>query len=359
MWCGVSDPFPFSEHEHEHEHDSAPVRKRRRVVLLAYSLVLILVSVAATLTITQSGPEDSEDTGPANSSSDPSERPNALPLAFGDQDTVVDTVTIPAGTGGASLLHFDVEIGATPSATSRAAMVSFRVDCRSGDERLEMQSDGTVSTNLFIARGGRVSGQALTGESDEEVQCSLLASAPFIEKTDDGLSALPVEAELRSQATDGNHLLALHRLEDATLIEPGTNRTVLSQQTDDPSTLDQMSSTVRLTSCTVVGGSRDGGENQCHESMTGRESATVRIRVIARWLDAEGEIAATTTYWDETLAVDYNTHHVPWTLRQGNMSERVPETAEAVVLVVQVESVAGTPVVVHANGTDSIITTDA
>jgi hypothetical protein len=351
----VSDPFPFSEHEHV--HDSAPVRKRRRVVLLAYSLVLVLVSVVATLTITQSGPEDSEDTGPADPSSDPAERPNALPLAFGDQDTVVDTVTIPAGTGGASLLQFDVKIGATPTATSRAAMVSFRVDCRSRDERLEMQSDGTVSTNLFIARGGQVSGQALTGESDEEVQCSLLASAPFIETTDDGLSALPVEAELRSQSTDGNHLLALHRLDDATLMEPGTNRTVLSRRIDEPAALEQMSSTVRLTSCTVIGGSRDAGKNQCQESMTGRESATVRMRVIARWLDAEGDVTSTTTYWDETLAVDYETHHVPWTLRQGTMGERVPDTAEAVVLVVQVESVAGTPVVVHANGTDSIITT--
>src|SRR5699024_10157016 len=155
----------------------------------------------------------SEDTGPADSSSDPAERPNALPLAFGDQDTVVDTVTIPAGTGGASLLQFDVEIGATPTSPSRPAMVSFRVHCRSGDERLGLQSDGTVSANLFIAGGGQVSGQALTAESDEEVQCSRLASAPFIEMTDGVLSALPVEAELRAQATDGNHLLALHRLE--------------------------------------------------------------------------------------------------------------------------------------------------
>jgi len=353
VWCGVRDPFSYSDHEHE----PAPVRRRRWDVLLACSLVLVLVSVVATLAITRSGSEDSEDAGAADSSSDPAERPNALPLAFGDQGTVVDTATIPAGTGGASLLQFDVEIDATPTATSRAVMVSFRVECRIGDERLEMQSDGTVSTNLFIARGGQVSGQALTSETEEEVQCSLLASAPFIETTDDGLSALPLAAELRPQSADGNHLLALHRLDDATLIEPGTNRTVLSRRIDDPSSLDRMNSTVRLTSCTVVGGSRDAGENQCQESMTGRESATVRMRVIARWLDAEGDITSTTTYWDETLAVDYNTHHVPWTLRQGNMGQRVPDAAEAVVLVVQVESVAGTPVVVHANGTDSIITT--
>ena len=153
---------------------------------------------------------------------------------------------------------------------------------------------------------------------------------------------------------------ALHRLDDATLFEPGTSKNVLSRRIDDPSTLSRMSSTIRLTSCTVVGGSRDGdGTNKCQESMTGKESSTVRIRVIARWLDAEGNIESTSTYWDETLAIDYNTHHVPWTLRQERMGDQVPEDASAVVLVVQVESVAGTPFVVHADGTDGVISTQS
>ena len=39
------------------------------------------------------------------------------------------------------------------------------------------------------------------------------------------------------------------------------------------------------------------------------------------------------------------------------MADLVPEDASGVVLTVQVESVAGTPFVVHADGTDSVITT--
>ncbi|MFC7457739.1 hypothetical protein ACFQS2_11120 [Brachybacterium sp. GCM10030267] len=283
-----------------------------------------------------------------------------MPLTFGAQDVVVDTVTVPAAeAGSSSLLYFDVGVGAVPSSSALAAFVSFRVSCTSGGEPAEMQTDGKLGTNLFLARGGDVSGQALAPGTGEELECSLLASAPFLEATDDGVKALPLQADLRIEPTDGTHVPALHRLDDATLLKPRTVTNVLSVQIDDPARLDTMSTTVRLTSCTVVGGSRDTGENKCRASMTGRESSTVRVRVIARWLDAEGSIISTSTYWDETLAVDYNTHHVPWTLRQQGMAEKVPGDAEAVVLVVQVENLAGTPAVVHADGTDSVITTRA
>ncbi|WP_208009737.1 hypothetical protein [Nesterenkonia sphaerica] len=266
---------------------------------------------------------------------------------------------IPAGTSGAVLLPYDVNVESLAAAAPRAAMVAFRIECHDDDGRAEMQSDGKLSTNVFLAHGGNVSGQALTAPTEKALKCALLASAPFIESTEDGLTSLAVQADLRSESPDGEHLLALDRLDDATLVQTGQAEYVLSLKVDDPAVLDSMSTTVRLTSCTVVGGSRDGGtgENLCLESMTGRESSTVRIRVIARWLNADGEVTGTTKYWDETLAVDYNTHHVPWTLRQGDMAQRVSDSADAVVLVVQVQSLAGTPFVIHADGTDAVIST--
>lgn len=201
-----------------------------------------------------------------------------------------------------------------------------------------------------------MTGQALTPETGEELSCTLLASAPFIEVEKDGLSSLPITAELRIDQTVDTHLLALHRLDDATLVRESGFVNVLSRQIDDPRELEQMSTTLRLTACTVVGGSRDSGPNRCNAGMTGDESSTVRVRIIGRWLDEEGKIQSTSTYWDEILSIDHDTHHVPWTLRQGSMGDMVPEDAEGVVLVVQVESVAGTPFVVHANGSDSVIT---
>jgi len=239
-------------------------------------------------------------------------------------------------------------------------MVSFRVRCSSRSGSVGMQSTGKVTTNVFVGQGGSISGQALTEKTDHAMECTLFAAVPFAEPLDNGPTSLPLRAEFRLGSSAEIHLPALHRLDDATLITPGTRKNVLSLQVDDPSTLNSMSSTVRLTSCTVVGGSRDGsGDNKCQETMTGRESSTVRIRVVARWLDEEGDIESTTTYWDETLAIDYNTHHIPWTLRQGEMADLVPERADAVVLVVEVESVAGTPVVVHADGTDAVVSTHA
>lgn len=350
------------DHERIHGSDRKPVRAGRWAAMVAYSLTLVLLTVLITRAVITAGAEDGhQDDEDASARSEPSavSGSSSVDLAFGSQDIPVDSVTIPAGTHEAALLYFDVSVGSTPTATPRAAMVGFRVECRQEDELVEIPADGKLTTNVFLAHGGEVSGQALTAPAEQDLDCTLLASAPFIETTDDGLTSLPIETDFRAEPTDGTNHLALHRLKDATLVQTGSALNVLSLKVDDPATLDRMSTTVRLTSCTVVGGSRDGGdgENQCLESMTGRESSTVRVRVIARWLDDEGEITGTTTFWDETLAIDYHTHHIPWTLRQGDLTQRTSDTAEGVVLVVQVESLAGTPFVVHADGTDSIVTT--
>lgn len=344
--------------EHNPGQTPSPSRVRRSSKLVAYAVILVLVTVVATLKLAETEPGSHERAGVSDGGAAQAPRPNHLPLGFGEHDVMVDTETVSAGPGELSLLEYDVEIENTPTAAPRAAMVSFRVECHSGGERAAMQSTGKTSTNVLLAHGGSVSGQALTAATDGDLECNLLASAPYIEIEDDGLSSLELNADLQTKPTDGAHVLALHRLDDATLVRKGSALIVLSQRLDDPETLDQMSTTVRLTSCTVVGGSRDGsGENKCTEAMTRHESSTVRARVIARWLDAEGNIESTTTLWDETLAIDHDTHHIPWTLRQAGLNEKVPDDASAVVLVVQVDSIAGTPFVVHAAGTDSVITT--
>lgn len=351
----MSDIFPGLDQEPD-EPRTGPSRTARWIGLAAYSLVLVLVAVLCTLAFTGSDDQASED--PGTSSTGPASSTSTVPLSFGAQDEVVASVTVPADTTGTALLHFDLTAEGVPTSTAHAVMISGRVECRTGDETVEMQASGTVSTNVFVSRGGSMSGQALTEETGEPMECDLLASAPFAESSDGELTSLPLRATLEADTGSGAHVPALHRLEDATLVTPGTTKIILSRRVDDPSSLDRMSSTVRLTSCTVVGGSRDGnGANKCQKGMTGMESSTARVQVIARWLDEDGNITSTTTYWDETLAVSYNTHHVPWNLQQADMADLVPDTAKGVVLVVQVESVAGTPFVVHADGTDSVITT--
>lgn len=355
LWSIVSDIFPGFDQESDEPH-RRPSRTARRIGLVAYSLVLVLAAVLCTLAFSGSDDQGSEDpgassTGPANSTS-------TTPLSFGAEDEVVASVTVPADATGPALLHFDLTAEEVPTSTAHAVMISGRVECRSGDASVEMQATGKVSTNVLVSRGGSMSGQALTVETGESMECELLASAPFAESSDGELTSLPLRATLEASTGSGAHVPALHRLEDATLFTPGMKKTVLSRRVDDPSSLDQMSSTVRLTSCTVVGGSRDGdGANKCRKGMTGKESSTARVQVIARWLDEDGDITSTTTYWDETLSINYSTHHTPWNLRQAHMADLVPEDASGVVLTVQVESVAGTPFVVHADGTDSVITT--
>ncbi|MGP9539346.1 hypothetical protein ACT3SP_15160 [Brachybacterium sp. AOP43-C2-M15] len=343
-----SDPAP----------DDARERRSPRWVrwsgFLAGALVLIVLTAVVTLGVTRPNTPTPD---PGDSGSETAEPHNDVPLAFGAQDTVVATTTVPAGPSRSHLLQFDVAVGATPTATPRAAMVGLRVECHDESGRVEMQAKGNQTTNMFVSKGGSMSGQALSPETDQELRCDLLASAPYIEVEEDGHSSLPLTAELRVEPTDGAHHLALHRLDDATLVREGRTVNVLSRQIDEPRDLERMSTTLRLTSCTVVGGSRDRGPNRCTASMTGEESSTVRVKVIGRWLDDEGEIRSASTYWDEVLAIDYDTHHVPWTLRQDAMGDMVPEDASSMVLVVQVESIAGTPFVVHADGSDSVITT--
>jgi hypothetical protein len=352
----VSDIFPPTDDDPPPNQSSD--RIPRWITLLACALVLILVTAIVTLNVANRDHDAPDGEASSSPAQPPTSRPNEIPLGFGTTDTVAAAVDVPPGAGAPALLTYDVDIEPTATAAPRAAMVSFRVECESDGKRVAMQADGKASTNVFLSKGGKVSGQALTSESDGAMECRLLASAPYIEVEDDGLDSLHMEASITTSTTDGVHTSALHWLDDATLFTPGTRKNVLSLQIDDPSTLDRMSTTVRLTSCTVVGGSRDsGGTNKCSEPMTGRESSTARIRVIARWLDEGANIESTSTYWDETLAIDYNTHHVPWNLTQEGLGAEVPENASAVVLVVQVESVAGTPFVVHADGTDAVIST--
>lgn len=355
----MRDLFPGTEQSRD-AAEPAPTRTSLWIALGIYSLVLVLVTAVTTFAFTglEGQNHRADDTGSETSASAANTTTNSVRLPFGSQDTVVGTLTVPAGTPRSTQLKFDLTAEGAPISSSRAAMISARVDCRSGGDPVEMLAFGKVSTNVFLAQGGSMSGQALTAETDEELECTLLASAPFITDAGDGLTSMPLHVELSTDSADGVNVAALHWLEDATLFTPGTSKNVLSRKVDDPATLDRMNSTVRLTSCTVVGGSRDGdGANTCREPMTGKESSTVRIQVLARWLDEQGDIASTSTYWDETLAIDYDTHHLPWTLRLADMADAVPEDAVNVVLVVQVESLAGTPFVVHADGTDGVITT--
>jgi len=340
--------------------DSSP-NPRSRICLFTIVVVLLIVATATvTLTLDRlSKPEDrsSSDNSIRQPSINSTPTSNEVSLDQEQRDTVLDSVTIPADEHGSSQLRYEVDIGAVPMAAYHAAFVSFEVECTDGSDSVAMKTTGKAGTNVLLSRGAKVSGQALTSSSDSDLRCELLARTPFVDSDKIGTDALPVRAGLRREPTDATNTPANHELRDATLLEAGSNTNVLSLKVDDPASLEEMSTTVRLTSCTVVGGSRDSGKNKCTKSMSGRESSTVRLRIIARWLDRSGRVMSTTTYWDEMVAIDYNTHHLPWNLRQADLADRVPPEAQAGVLVVQVSSVAGTPAVVHADGTDSVVTT--
>lgn len=338
------------------------LKPRSRICWLTVVAILLIVATATvTLALAQlSKPEDRN--GNENSlrhpSTDSTPTSNEVSLNQEQRHAVLDSVTIPADKHGSTQLRYEVDIDAVPMAAYHAAFVSFEVECAEGSDSVAMKTTGKAGTNVLLARGAKVTGQALTPSSDSELRCELLARAPFVNSDKIGTDALPVQADLRREPTDVTNTPANHELNDATLLEPGSNKSLLSLKVDDPASLEEMSTTVRLTSCTVVGGSRDSGRNKCTKSMSGRESSTVRLRIIARWLDRSGKVMSTTTYWDEMVAIDFNTHHLPWNLRQADLGDRVPPEAKAGVLVVQASTVAGTPAVVHADGTDSVISTN-
>src|SRR5699024_3033255 len=124
------------------------------------AVVLVVVTALVTVGVTsqQSAPPPESPNPGADSPT------NDVAVEFGAQDTVIDEVTIPAGEKRASLLHFDVDIAGIPTAKPRAAMVALRVECRTEDGRVEMQTDGKQTTNVFLAQGGSMAGQALTAE---------------------------------------------------------------------------------------------------------------------------------------------------------------------------------------------------
>lgn len=102
-----------------------PDHSSRWIVRLAYALVLVLVTAMVTLGLAEWGGSSGDDASSSEKAEPPAHRPSEVPLGFGDQDTVVASTKVPAGTGTSALLHYEVDVEPTPTSASRAAMVSF------------------------------------------------------------------------------------------------------------------------------------------------------------------------------------------------------------------------------------------
>ncbi|GGC89898.1 hypothetical protein GCM10011512_16060 [Tersicoccus solisilvae] len=334
-----------------------PGGERQRWLLAAFIVVTVVFALGLTagaLLVPRQAQIDV-------SGSTPSTEADSSAIPLGSSEKTVARIHVEGKAGNPALITYDAAVGAADAPSSQAAMVSFRVECRSPDGKdLPMQTTGTTTTNVFIARGGTLRGQALSPAlPDGQTTCSLIGGAPFATAPVSGMgdASLPVTVELRQvTAGDPSFQQMDGELEDATALTRRTSEAVLDTRFDTDSRHLDVFATVRLTSCTVVDGSRDGdGPLACKPGMVGPDASTVRIRVLARTYDDAGKQIGGATLWDEDAAVAPSTHHLPWTIRLENIDRRMTGKSATTRITVIVGSVAGTPVTVHANGTDGVV----
>lgn len=335
---------------------SGVVRRRRKpplwLIVLVAATLLVTAFVAGRVSQTTAPPLPDE----GNEHSVASDAAIGLP----SDNQPLTTLDLDTSSRDESLVYYEITVHPLAGETTHAAMLSVEVRCSTqGDSSVDMVSTGEQTTNLFLAEGGTLRGHALVAhDTEDDVECTLYGGAPFADPGRSGKSSVAASVTLNQHIEPGAHYAEIPNPQGkAILLRPGQSSVVLDGSTEAGRLPDELFATVRMTSCTVVGGSRDGGdeENLCLPEMTGREAATIRLSATLWWIDDQGATVGQETISDETTAIGWSVHHLPWSLRLSELGATQPDEATRARVTVRVDSVAGTSVVVHGDGTSGVL----
>lgn len=173
-------------------------------------------------------------------------------------------------------------------------------DYRGGTQNLRTGERTTYRNQLLV-----------TPSADGAITCDVKLSAPYDDVASAG-TAFPVEASWRADPVDGSAAEAATDSLPRTLA-PGAEDTVLTAAVDltaeDDDALRGLT-TLHLTTCTVVNGSREEGQAWCREGALDEAGSTATLTARLELLAADGtvceELAATTTDPDH---IDLLRHH--------------------------------------------------
>ncbi|QCR52974.1 hypothetical protein C1N80_04845 [Brachybacterium sp. SGAir0954] len=310
------------------------------VALIVGSLVLIR-------------PDSPEPPTPSPTVPSPSEEPVVVEDSV--SLTVPNTIDLPAKavpveSGKKYLFTIDIKTEKPSGSPGDAMYFGFSLNCTGPEPKTARGVGGTQ--NLVSGEPVELSNQfLLAAEETGDRRCKVALSSPNESAAAAGTT---VDAEVTWTAKPVDEAVSVPS-EDRlpVVIQPGerraTFRYVMPLPADSREVLRVMS-TLRVTTCTIVNGSREGGQTLCPESQTDERGSSFDIDLRADLLDEDGNLCDSLDLIRDATHVDQTTHHA---VRSLNKVQTLPEEpcGDRVQFVLAVDNQGPAPLLVH--GTSS------
>ena len=333
--------------------DSPAPHRRRRWLLGGSGLLLVLVLVVAALVIRGSDePSPSAGSSPSASATPPPYFPAPYSVADRATLTVPEENRFAQGTfwataGETYLVTMDLKSSKPAGSGGRSMYLGVTLSCSPRDGGPGISDGGTQ--NMLTGEVTQYRNQGLISvPEDGAIDCSIKLNAPYDDVASAGTTfttegtwqADPVDGEAR--AFDGEGL--------PRTVAVGTDEAVMTVDlpvgSATPDDLRALSS-VHLTACTGVNGSREEGRAWCSEEALDEAGSTVTTRISAQLIGAGGsvcdELGAASTEPDH---IDLYRHHRLLSLELDPALPAAP-CGETVRVTVSVHNDGPAPVVVH------------
>ena len=256
--------------------------------------------------------------------------------------------------GRSYLLSFTVSTVKPRGTPGTAMYLGISLGCTGGGDREVRSVSGTQ--NILDDEPVRLSNQFLmTATQSGQRSCNVQVSSPNESAAAVGATVdVDVKWEQTPVGEDAQALAAGDRL--PAVVQAGERRAAFRGTIDIANARNKelwLISTLHLTTCTIVNGSREGGEPMCIESEIDSEGSSVDVDLRANVLDENGGRCDSLEVFEDSLHIDRKTHHQLLSLsrKEHLPAELCGETLE---FVLAVDNGGPAPLVVHG-GSSSFI----
>lgn len=336
----------------------SPMAQRRRPWLLAGGLLLLVLALILALTVFRGQGEPEQAPSVAATTTLP-----PYPVApFSRVDDA--TLTVPEETrfapgtfwataGTTYLVTMDLESMKPEGSGGRSMYLGITLSCSPQAGGPGISVGGTQ--NMLTGEMTTYRNQGLISvPEDGAIDCSIKASAPYDDVASDG-TTFGIDASWHAEPVHGAAIDAA---------EEGLPRTIADDTGEVVMTADlpldtgggelQALTSLHLTTCTIVNGSREDDRAWCSEDDLDEAGSTARVELLAELIDADGTVCDVLgTETTDSDHIDLYRHH---RLLSLELTEGLPEDpcGETVRVSASVHNEGPAPLVVHRSNSSLI-----
>lgn len=328
----------------------------RRSVFAATAAVIVALMVVGVYFLRPDPPPD-----PPETTSSPQE-PSIV------ESSRSSNLVVPGATQRASVITFEAEKGETfPLFSETEVQLETRPGgARSAFARIALNcSDGTASNNDQVFGTENIHSKqprtfhlsmTYTARSSGPQECTVSVDVPSY-PTGHGSASLELASTIRSASSATPEASMGSQLDQQPIvIDPGETRTISSPFTRVPQGAQSLliGQSVHLTTCTIANGSQDlTSANLCTPDRINRGGSTVTLTSTLNELDG-GEVCRRHDITDETLSIDFDTHHAlaSFSSTDGSITASCGASTR---LSTEIYNLGPAPLIVHRRSTVSVI----